>query len=117
VVASNIVVYCDVLTSVIHVAVPTPPPVGCTILHSNPPAPVSSTHRVLFIILVSSRSQLGLGLGLLQDGLHLGSLHDVALDLELAGHEQALGVGLAADEAGEVGIGQGEGDCVFFEID
>jgi hypothetical protein len=95
-----------------------PLPVGCTILHGSPPAPVSSTHtyRVSFIISISSRSQLGLGLGLLQDGLHLGGLHDVALDLELAGHEQALGVGLAADETGEVGIGQGEGDYMGFEI-
>lgn len=54
--------------------------------------------------------ELGLGLGLLQDGLHLGGLHDVALDLELAGHEQALGVGLADDEVGEVGVGEREGD-------
>lgn len=55
--------------------------------------------------------QLGLALGLLEDGLHLGGLHDIALDLELARHEEALSVGLAGDEAGEVGVGQREGDC------
>lgn len=31
--------------------------------------------------------QLGLGLRLLQDGVELGGLHDIALDLELARHE------------------------------
>lgn len=56
--------------------------------------------------------QLGLGLGLLEDGLHLGSLHDVALDLELAAHEETLGVGLAGDEGTEVLIRKVEGDCI-----
>lgn len=32
-------------------------------------------------------SQLRLGLGLLQDGVELRRLHDIALDLELARHE------------------------------
>lgn len=54
--------------------------------------------------------QLGLALGLLEDGLHLGGLHDVALDLELATHEQTLSVGLAGDEGLEVLVGEGEGD-------
>lgn len=54
--------------------------------------------------------ELGLGLGLLEDGVELGSLHDIALDLELAGHEEALSVGLAGDELGKVGVGEGEGD-------
>ena len=55
--------------------------------------------------------QLGLGtLGLLQDRLHLGRLHDVALDLQLAAHEQALGVGLSGHELCEVGVGEVEGD-------
>lgn len=31
--------------------------------------------------------QLGLGLRLLEDGVQLGGLHDIALDLELARHE------------------------------
>ena len=52
--------------------------------------------------------QLRLVLGLLEDGLHLGRLHHVALDLELAGHEQALGIGLAGDEVGKVLLGEGE---------
>lgn len=56
-------------------------------------------------------SQLGLGLRLLQDRLHLGRLHDVAADLELAGHEQALGVGLAGDQGAEVLVGEQEGNC------
>lgn len=55
--------------------------------------------------------QLGSGLGLLHDGVQLGGLHDVALDLELARHEQALGVGLASDELAEVLLGKDEGDC------
>lgn len=54
--------------------------------------------------------QLGLRLGLLQDRLHLGRLHDVPPDLQLASHEESLGVGLARDEVGEVFIGEEEGD-------
>lgn len=54
--------------------------------------------------------QLGLALGLLHDGLHLGRFHDVALDLELAAHEKLLGIGLAGDEIGEVGVGELEGN-------
>lgn len=57
-----------------------------------------------------SHSQLGPGLGLLQDGVQLGRLHDVALDLELAAHEQTLSVGLAADEGAEVLVGEGKDD-------
>lgn len=59
---------------------------------------------------VSSSLQLGLALGLLEDGLHLGGLHNVALDLKLATHEQALGVGLAADQGAEVLVGEIERD-------
>lgn len=59
----------------------------------------------------SSGLELGLGLGLLEDGVELGGLHDVALDLELARHEEALGVGLAGDEVAKVGLREGEGDC------
>ena len=54
--------------------------------------------------------KLSLALGLLEDRLHLGSLHDVALDLELAAHEQTLGVGLAFHQALEVGVGEVQGD-------
>ena len=38
-------------------------------------------------IVLPNSLQLGLGLSLLEDGLHLGCLHHVALDLELARHE------------------------------
>ena len=55
--------------------------------------------------------QLGLALSLLEDRLHLGRLHDVALDLELAAHEQTLSVGLASHKGGEVCVREGEGDC------
>lgn len=61
---------------------------------------------------VSRSSQLGLSLGLLENRLHLRSLHNVALDLELATHEQTLGVGLAGDEGRKIGIGEGKGDYV-----
>lgn len=54
--------------------------------------------------------QLSLGLSLLEDRLHLGGLHDVALDLELARHEEALGVGLAGAQVGKVLVGQDESD-------
>lgn len=47
-------------------------------------------------------SQLGLGLSLLQDRVQLGRLHDVARNLQLARHEETLGVGLAGDELAEV---------------
>ena len=53
--------------------------------------------------------QLGLSLGFFQNGLHLCSLHDVALDLELAAHKQTLSIGLAGDQGGEIVIGEGEG--------
>lgn len=36
---------------------------------------------------ISRLLQLSLGLRLLQDGVQLGRLHDIALDLELARHE------------------------------
>jgi len=54
--------------------------------------------------------QLGLCLSLLEDGLHLCSLHDVSTDLELATHEQPLSIGLAGNEIGEIFIGEDEGD-------
>ena len=68
---------------------------------------------------IATHLQLGLGLGLLEDGLHLGGLHNVALDLELTGHEETLGIGLARNEAHEIGIGEGQGNCVagFVSLD
>lgn len=55
--------------------------------------------------------KLGLGLRLLEYGLHLGSLHDIALDLQLAAHEQLLCVRLAGNELGEVEVREDECDC------
>jgi len=57
-----------------------------------------------------SNLQLGTTLSLLQDRLHLGRLHDVALNLQLATHEETLGVGLSGDELGEVLVRQVESD-------
>ncbi len=48
--------------------------------------------------LVSGRGRLELALGRLEDAVELGREHDVALDLELAGHERLLGVELAVRE-------------------
>lgn len=62
------------------------------------------------MMLQTNHLQLGLGLSLLQDRLHLVGLHDIALDLELAGHEEALSVGLAGGELTKVLVGEGEGD-------
>jgi hypothetical protein len=68
----------------------------------------------MYIFLIRKKgiysSQLGLALGLLKNGLHLGCLHNVALDLELTAHEQALGVGLAGDKLSEIGIGERQGN-------
>jgi hypothetical protein len=75
------------------------------ILHCN-----AVDGRLPIPLVSDAHSQLGLALGLLHDGLHLGRLHDVALELELSGHEELLGVGLAGDELGKVGVGEGEGD-------
>lgn len=53
--------------------------------------------------------QLGcraLALGLLENGVELCGLHHVTLDLELAGHEELLGIGLAVDELLELGVGE-----------
>jgi hypothetical protein len=60
------------------------------------------------------RLQLGLGLGLLQHRVKLGRLHDVALDLELAAHEETLSIGLASDELAKVLLGEDEGDIRLF---
>lgn len=57
--------------------------------------------------------QLGLGLRLLQDGVQLGRLHDVALDLELPGHEQPLCIALARDQVTKVGVGERKRYCDF----
>ena len=54
--------------------------------------------------------QFGLGLRLLQNGFHLGRLHDVALDLELPRHEKPLRVGLARDQLAEILVRERKGD-------
>jgi hypothetical protein len=90
----------------------TRPPERCPVTvpeqtHGHPSSP-----RIISSIHPPSTSELGLGLRLLQDGLHLGRLHDFALDLQLPTHEEPLGVRLAGHQLAEVGVGQREGDCV-----
>lgn len=63
-----------------------------------------------------SNLQLGTTLGLLQDGLHLSRLHDVALNLQLATHEETLGVGLSGDQLSEVLVRQVESDYETREL-
>lgn len=53
---------------------------------------------------------LELGLLALENTVKLGSEHDVALDLELAGHESLLAVHLAVGEVDEGVIGKVDGD-------
>lgn len=57
-----------------------------------------------------------MGLSLLQDGVQLGRLHNIALDLELSAHEESLGVGIAGNELAEVVVGEGEGDYLTFHV-
>lgn len=58
----------------------------------------------------SFAGDLELGLGDLEDGVELGGEHNVALDLELAGHEGLLGVDLAVGEAEEGVVREVDGD-------
>lgn len=60
---------------------------------------------------VSIHLQLGLCLRLLQDRLHLGCLHHVALNLQLTAHEQSLRVRFAADQLSKVVIRKGQRNC------
>lgn len=53
---------------------------------------------------------LGLFLGFHQDGLHLGSLHNIALDLQLPTHVQLLCICFARDEFRELIIREYEVD-------
>jgi len=53
---------------------------------------------------------LELGLLGLEHTVELGGEHDVALDLELAGHESLLAVNLAVGEVDEGVIGEVDGD-------
>lgn len=55
--------------------------------------------------------QVGLALCLLEDRFDLGSLHHVALDLELTTHEETLSIGVSGDELAEVIVREDEGDC------
>ena len=55
--------------------------------------------------------KLGLVLSLLEDRLHLRSLHHSSLDLELTAHEQLLCIGLARNELRKVLIREVECDC------
>jgi hypothetical protein len=53
---------------------------------------------------------LQLCLGLSKDGLEAGGLHEISLDLELAAHEESLGLGGTLDELVKVLIGENEGN-------
>jgi hypothetical protein len=75
-----------------------------TIIEQPPSEPVKALSND------NTSLQLGLGLGLLQDRVQLGGLHDVALDLELSAHEKALRVGLAGDQAREVVFAENKSD-------
>jgi len=55
-------------------------------------------------------THLKLGLLGLEDVVKLGGKHDVALDLELAGHEGLLAVDLAVGEVDEGVIGEVDGN-------
>ena len=55
--------------------------------------------------------KLSLVLSLLENRLHLRSLHHSSLDLELTAHEQLLCIGLARNELGKVLIREVECDC------
>lgn len=46
------------------------------------------------------------GLSLLQNWIKLRCLHHIALDLELAGHEKLLRIGLSVDEFLELLVGE-----------
>ena len=72
---------------------------------------VQENHPTSLTPINGAHLELGLGLGLLEDGVELGGLHHVALDLKLARHEQPLGVGLAGNEGAKVGVREGESDC------
>lgn len=54
--------------------------------------------------------QLRSRLCLLKNRLHLGGLHNIALDLQLSAHEQFLCIRLAADQRAKVLVAEGEGD-------
>lgn len=58
-----------------------------------------------------SNLHLSLGLSLGEDGVETGGLHDVTRDLELALHEQVLGLGGTLDELAELSVGGLDGDC------
>lgn len=55
--------------------------------------------------------QVGLALCLLEDRFDLGSLHHVALDLELATHEETLGLCGSSDQLAEVIVGEDKSNC------
>lgn len=65
---------------------------------------------IALVPLVLLSLQFGLGLRLLQNGFHLGRLHDVALDLELPRHEKPLRVGLARDQLAEILVRERKGN-------
>lgn len=69
-----------------------------------------------FSIVRSHSLQLGLGLRLLENGLHLHRLHHVASDLQLAAHEESLGIRLAGNQGAKVFVREDEGDCTTITL-
>lgn len=60
--------------------------------------------------------KLCLILHLLKDSFHLGSLHNITLDLQLSAHKQLLRIRLSLDKLSKIGITERESDCRFLAI-
>lgn len=60
--------------------------------------------------------KLCLGLHLLKDRLHLCSLHNIPLDLQLSTHKQLLRIRLSLDQFSKIGITQRQSNCRFLAI-
>lgn len=65
--------------------------------------------KIIYQIL-SKYLELGLSTSLLHDSLKRSSLHDISLDLELARHEELLGVSLSVSKLSKVVVREDEGD-------
>lgn len=64
----------------------------------------------------SGNLELGLILHLLEDGLHLSRLHNIALDLQLPTHKQLLRIRFSLDQLSKIGIAQRHCDCRLLAI-
>lgn len=64
----------------------------------------------------ASQLELRLVLHLLKDRFHLGSLHNITLDLQLSTHKQLLRIRLSLDEFSKIGIAERHGDCRLLAV-